>query len=339
MRHVTRLASLAALAGCLVGPARLAAQTADRALSQGIQAYRELEMESASWLLRRALASDGLTSDKRKAALSYLGAAEFYRDRRDSALSAFGQLVELDPEYRLDEVVFPPDAQRAFEEARRKHPSVRVSARSGSFEPNGRGLPVSLDPNTPHVVVVTFESVNREVIDTVFHDRVTKPTVVRWNARGGPRAPRPVGGYVLGVSSLDARGHVARRVEVPVEITRTAEHALAVPEPPAMLPERQSAGPAFVRLGLGVAAATTAYLVTPAFTDKSGPRILLTGLFGAAGVVGFWEVRPGRRLPENVVANEAARSAWRARMARIEALNRRRAVGGTVHVEVGAARN
>ena len=338
MIPITRIALATTLVTALCAQGRLAAQSPDEQLTQGVQAYRELEMESASWLLRQALSSNKLKTDDRKTALSYLGAAEFYRDRRDSTIAAFGELVRLDPDYRLDKLVFPPDVQQALEEARRLNPSVRVSARSASFAPNGRGLPVRLDANTPHVVVMTFESVSGDVIDTVYRGKVTNTATVFWNAKGPTAAPRPVGGFVLGVASLDRREHVARRVEVPVHVTRTAENALAIPEPPPALPERQPAGPAFVRLGLGIAAATVAYFGTPLFTDNEAPRVIATGLFFSAGALGFWEARPGKPLPDNVVANETARAAWRARVAKTEEENRRRAVGGTVHVEVGGVR-
>ncbi len=337
MRTV-RLTCLALLSGMLAMSGRLAAQSPDKELAQGVQAYRELEMESASWLLRQALSSDRLKLDDRKTALSYLGAAEFYRDRRDSALSAFGQLVRLEPDFRLDRLVFPPDAQDAFEEARRRNPSVRVTARSTAFAPNGAGLPVRLDANTPQVVVLTFESVSGDVIDTAYRARITDTTTVFWKARGDAATPAPVGGFVLGVSSLDGRGRVARRVELPVHVTRTPENALAIPDPPQMLPVRQPAGPAFVRLGLGIATATVAYFGTPLFTDNAAPRVLSTGLFAVAGAIGFWDARPGKPLPANVVANETARAAWRAHVANVEEENRRRAVGGTVHVEVGGVR-
>jgi hypothetical protein len=307
-------------------------------LAQGIQAYRALEMESASWLLRQALNNERLKPDERKTALSYLGAAEFYRERHDSAVAAFGELVRLDPEYRLDRLVFPPDAQQVFEEARRLNPSVRVTARSASFAPGSSGLPVRLDANTPQVVVMTFESVSGEVIDTAYRGQIADTATVFWNATGPAVAPAPVGGFVLSVASLDGRGKVARRVELPVHVTRTPENALPIPEPPPVLPARQPAGPAFVRLGLGIAAASVAYFATPLFTDKTAPRVLATGLFATAGGIGFWEARPGKPLPANVVANETARAAWRARVANVEEENRRRAVGGTVHVEVGGVR-
>jgi hypothetical protein len=89
------------------------------------------------------------------------------------------------------------------------------------------------------------------------------------------------------------------------------------------------------RLGIGLAAATAAYVVTPAFTDNAGPQIALALTFGAAGVLGFVDARPGKPLPENVVANRVAQEAWEARVHRVQAENQRRADGGTVTVEVG----
>ena len=108
-----------------------------------------------------------------------------------------------------------------------------------------------------------------------------------------------------------------------------------MPAQPTMLPVRQPAGPALVRLGLGAALATTAYFATPALTDATAPRVLITGLFAAAGIVGFWEARPGKPLPDNAVANETAREMYRAKVARVEEENRRRSAGGTVRVAVG----
>jgi hypothetical protein len=306
------------------------AQSPEASLAQGIQAYRDLEMESAGYLLRRALQSNVLNETDRKTGLCYLGAAELYRDRRDSALSAFVQLIQLEPRYRLDRLVFTPEVQTLFEQARRRTPIVEVAARTATLAPRDPGLPIRLEANTPHVVVVTEETVRGEVLDTVARATVNDTATVRWSAQ---RAP--AGGLILGVSSLDQRGRVSRRVELPVQITRFPEDPLPLPAQPTLLPVQQPAGPALVRLGLGVALATTAYFATPAFTDATAPRVLLTGLFGAAGVVGFMEARPGKPLPDNMVANETARQMYRAKVARVEEENRRRADGGTVRVEVG----
>lgn len=333
MSFLTRRGVVVAIA--LTAPAAARAQAPDVQLEQGIRAYRELEMESAGWLLRQALASNTLDRDQRTTALTYLGAAELYRDRRDSALAAYAQLILMDPHGQLDPLLFGPDVQTVFEEARRLTPVAEVSATRTSFAPGDRGLPVRIRVNTPHVVVVTAEAVNGAVLDSVFRGRVGERTTVYWDAEGPPGQRPPTGGFVLRVSSLDRRGRVSRAVTLPVQVSRSPEDPLGVPPPPELLPERQPAGPALTRLGLGAAAATAAYLITPVFTDSKGPQLALTAAFGAAGVIGFWEKRPGKPLPDNVLANEVARKSWEARVARVQAENRRRADGGTVTVEVG----
>jgi hypothetical protein len=328
-------AVLAVVVGGMTLSHEVSAQSAEATLEQGVQAYRELEMESAGWLLRQALADSRLDTRQRITALGYLGAAEVYRDRRDSALAAFTRLLRLEPFHALDPLVFNPDVQSVFAEARARTPMVEVSASRTSFAPGERGLPVRLRANTPHVVVVTVEAVNGVVLDTVFRERVRDRATAYWNASGAPGVRPPVGGFLLGVASLDGRGRVSSRVTLPVHVTRSAENPLSVPAPPQVLPERQPAGPAFMRLGIGLAAATAAYFVTGAVTDDKGPQIALAVVFAAAGAIGFWEVRPGKPLPDNVVANEVARREWEARVAQVQRENQRRTDGGTVTIDVG----
>jgi len=327
---------VALCAVALTTPVAARAQTAspERAMAQGLRAYRELEMESAGWLLRQALTGK-LDRRQRVTALSYLGASEFYRDRRDSALSAYADLVRLEPNYDLDRLVFGPDVQAVLDEARKRTPIAEVRAERASFAADAAGLPVRIRANTPHVVVVTLEAVNGTVLDTVYRNRVRDTATVYWNAqgRGGTRAP--AGGFVLTVASLDGRGRASSRVALPVQVTRSPDDPVAAPERPVPLPEHQSEGPAWARLGLGLAVATAAYFVTPAFTDDAGPQIALALTFGAAGVLGFVDARPGKPLPENVVANRVAQEAWEARVHRVRAENRQRADGGTVTVDVG----
>jgi hypothetical protein len=332
MRLRSCVVALCAVA--LTAPA-VRAQTAGRALDQGIKAYRELEMESAGWLLRQALGDPKLGAGERLTALGYLGAAEFYRDRRDSALSAYGQLVQLEPWHRLDRLVFGPDVQAIFEEARRLTPVVDISAARTSFPANARGLPVRLRANTPHVVVVTAETADGEVVDTVFREKVRDTATAHWKAAARPGRRAPVGNFVLSVSSLDAQGRVQRRVALPVTVTRSPDEPLGAPAPPALLPERNPWGPGIARLVLGLGAATAAYYLTPEVSDSKGLQLFLSQGFLAAGVVSFIVTRPGRPLPENVVANRVAQEQYEARLARVRQENKRRADGGTVYVDVG----
>jgi hypothetical protein len=325
-------------AAVMVPAAAARAQTPERALDQGIKAYRELEMESAGWLLRQALAGDKLDGPRRLTALGYLGAAEFYRDRRDSALAAFGQLVRLEPHHRLDVLVFGPDVQAVFAEARRLNPRVEVSAARTSFPPGAPGLPVRLRANTPHVVVVTAETPTGAVLDTVFRERVRDTATAHWTATGRAGGRAPVGKFVIAVSSLDGRGRVHRRVELPVHVTRSPEDPLTAPTPPTMLPVREPWGPGIARLVLGLGAATAAYYLTPEVTDSKGLQLFLTQGFVAAGVVGFLVAHPGAALPDNVVANRVAQETYEARLTQVRMENQRRAEGGTVYVDVGRFR-
>jgi len=144
-----------------------------------------------------------------------------------------------------------------------------------------------------------------------------------------------VGAFVIGVSSLDARGSVYRRVTVPVHVTRSPDELLSAPTAPAMLPERNPWGPGVARLVLGFGAGTAAYFLMPNVSDSKGLQLFVSQGLVAAGVVGFIIARPGRPLPENVVANRVAQEQYEARMARVRQENRRRAEGGTVTVDVG----
>lgn len=105
-------------AALLIGvPAPLLSQNArDSAsdiMTRAIGAYRDLEFDAAAMLLRRALSS-ALDDSTRVQALTYLGAAEHYRGRPDSAEAVFRRLVVLAPSYRPDTLVFPPEITRLY---------------------------------------------------------------------------------------------------------------------------------------------------------------------------------------------------------------------------------
>ncbi len=63
------------------------------AVANGVRHYRQLEYDSAATTLRRALVAapgDSMSDVVRIRALTYLGAAELFRGRRDSASPRFG---------------------------------------------------------------------------------------------------------------------------------------------------------------------------------------------------------------------------------------------------------
>ena len=100
-------------------------------LAHGIRAYRDLDYDSAALLLRAALALPGpppLTDAELASGLVHLGATELFRERRDSAAAAFQRLLVLDPRYRPDQLVFPPEVSSLYEEVRLRTRAVAVAA-------------------------------------------------------------------------------------------------------------------------------------------------------------------------------------------------------------------
>jgi hypothetical protein len=320
--------------------ARAAAQTPTALLGRGIQSYRDMDMAGASQQLRSALAAGpavegALGADARKQALTYLGAAELYRDRRDSATAAFRRLVNIDPRYRPDAVVFPPDVISLFTEVRRSTLAVAVTAPPrATFGAGDPGLPFVLYASVRHTVVVTAETVLGEVVDTVHRGPVGDSLRLRWNVRGRGRTP-PVGGMVLNVASLNRQGKVVRRVELPLQVSRGASERLETPPPPPLLPERQGLAKPVGRLTAGLGLAAISFVTFPEITGSDAAGVATGLVFTAGALVGFFEARPGKPLPENVAANAVTMARWRQQVEAIERSNRTRGDGPAVTVLVG----
>lgn len=323
---------------CVAAPvAPLLGQSPQALLGLGIRSYRDLDMETSTRLLRRSLADgDGaLDTEARAQALTYLGAAELYRDRRDSAVSAFRQLVDLNPRYQPDAVVFPPDVVGLFDEVRRETPAVAVVVpRRATVGSNGEGVPLVLHASVRHTVLVTTETVVGKVLDTAYRGAIADSATIRWKAPSRGRIPA-VGGLVIAVTSLDRRGRAIRRVELPVQVTRGAAERLEPPPAPTLLPERQGMAKPLGRLTVGLGLAAVSVLVLPEITDSEAAGVATGLVFSAAAIIGFLEAKPGKPLPENVAANAVARARWRAQVDAVERVNQARADGPAITVEVG----
>src|SRR5439155_1331599 len=122
-RPMTRRLVQLLLASLLVLTVRgkvAAQQAATDLLAQGMRAYQSLDYDQAAAILRRGLTrtvGDTLSTAERLQALTYLGASELFRDRRDAALAAFRQIAATDPRYRPSENIFPPQVTGVFGEA------------------------------------------------------------------------------------------------------------------------------------------------------------------------------------------------------------------------------
>ncbi len=331
-----RVAHLAVLAAVMAAPVPAVAQTGPQFLVQGIDAFRALEMEAATRMLRLSLGAHDLPEADRTHALAYLGAAEFYRDRRDSAFAAFERLIQTDPRYRLDRLAFAPRVLDAFDQARRQTMVVAVeTVRRVTFEPGRGGLATRLYPSTPHHVRVRIEDAAGRAVRTLHDGLVEDSARVVWDGRGARRRRLAEGLYNMSVSSMGDGDEPVRTVDVPIRLARTMRDSLVRPPAPDFLPQREPLGPGLLRLGLGLGAAGAALVVVPVFTDNDGPKFATALVLAAAGVIGFFERRPGRPYPDNVVANEVRRAAWEARVAEVAAENRRRRPGERIVLETG----
>jgi hypothetical protein len=56
-------------------------------------------------------------------------------------------------------------------------------------------------------------------------------------------------------------------------------------------------------------------------------------VFSAGGIIGFLEQRPGKKLPDNVAANQAALASWQADVRRIRDEEDRRNPGPRIILE------
>ncbi len=311
-------------------------QTGMQLRSHGLTAYRSLEMEAAARFFRLALARSDLPDTLVLSTEAYLGAAEFYRNQSDSSRAAFRRIVLLDPRYRLDPVVFPPEVTRAFDEVRFATPAVSVDVPDrATFEPGRGGLTARVFTSGPHVVRSRIEASSGEVVRTLLDTRVADSTSVMWDGAGTHGARLANALYVWSFASLSGDGAVQRILDIPVRLEHSSVGSQALPPRPTMLPETNPPQPALIRLGLGLGLAALSWIVTPAFTDNDTPRVALTVAFSAAGIIGFFEKRPGKPIPENVAANRAALAAWEAQVQRLQDSNQRRRVGPRIVLEAG----
>src|SRR5207249_8051859 len=144
---------------CVLGatPGNAAAQSGDSLIVMGMRAYKNLEFDAATLLLRRGvvqLTAANAPVARRAKGLVYLGAAELFRGQRDSAVAVFRRLVVLDPRYRPDQLVFPPEVTNVFEAVRLRTKTVAIVV------PRDTVIPVQDGAFRARLVASSFQTVN-----------------------------------------------------------------------------------------------------------------------------------------------------------------------------------
>ena len=338
----TRFLTVAAMA--LAAPATAArAQNPADLLERAVRAYQDLNFDAAAGLLRRVLMpqlADSLDHAGRARALTYLGAAERFRERRDSAMAAFRRLVLLDPRYRPDTLVFPPEVTRLFDEVRLRTKTVAIRVPDDTVIPLQRGsFAAWLVPSSPHNVTVGIARGDGSPLRELYAGPVGDSLDVHWDGRDSAGALAPRGRLWLTVESR-VGGATMRVVEVPLEL----DYALDTVAHPAalkagqLLPERASRRTGLRSLAggllIGAAAVSLPQIVAPG-QRSSGTRIAVGGTLALSGLVGYLAQPPGRPLPDNVAANQVRREDWRRRTDAVIAENARRKAGASFRVRAG----
>lgn len=326
-------------------PARAQDSTGAMAvLATGLRHYQQLEYDSASIYLRRALAGvsgDSVTSSGRTRALTYLGAAEYFRGRRDSAFAAFRRLVLASPQTRPDPLVFPPEVTTIYDFAREATKVVAPELpRDTSIRLGTDRFRALLHASSFHQIIVTLEREDGFTVRTLYAGPISDTLQVFWTGEDTIFLANDSGRLVFTVTSLTNAGRQARVMRLPLDLVLGPQDTL--PTPPSLpdslfLPEHEtSAGfRALLRgAGVGVAVGVLPNLVAGG-TAPSGSRYLVAGGLTLAGLIGFIKHRPGRPLPDNIAANQELRDGWQAQIQMTAQENAIRVLQKRLDIHVG----
>jgi tetratricopeptide (TPR) repeat protein len=293
-------------------------------VTRGVRNYQQLRYDSAIVNLRRALIrspDDSLTDSVRARALTYLGASELFRGHRDSAFAAFRRLITLDPRARPDSLVFPPEVQTLYGFARDVTKIVAVQVpRDTSIRLGADRYLARLYASSFHQIIVTLERQDGFTVRTLYAGPISDTLQVFWSGEDTVFLASDTGRLVFTVTSLSGAGRQARVLRLPLDLVMGPQDTLPTPSPlpdSLFLPEHESGGPGFRSLGrgagIGLAVALLPGLVAGG-DSPSGSRFVVAGGLTVAGIIGFFKHRPGRPLPDNILANQDLRDGWQAQI-------------------------
>lgn len=333
---------------CLLAAAPPAsAQSPQALLDTGVKAYRDLDFETAVQALRAALAAaaQDTTAIDRREALTYLGATELFRGEADSADSAFGRVVRLDPGYRPDPLIFPPQVTAGFNRVRQNIyvASVSLTIEHG-FQAGADGVRILVVPSTFQMVAVEIQEPDGQVRRTIYRGALADTSRFTWDGLDDGGHPVAEGEYRLAVTSYAGESQIRRVVQIPLAVATTRPDTVPIPPPPAdslLLPERESSEQGIEALAGGVGAGLVLALAPRLVAPHAGPSKTRFGLSLAAavvGVVGFVLHRPGQVLVANRDRNDALRASWRAEAGRIRQENAARLRSVQMVVRAGTPR-
>jgi hypothetical protein len=341
------LAAALALAPALARGQDSAQSPSGAFLASGVRHYQQLEYDSAAIALRRALAitgADTLNYGGRTRALTYLGAAELFRNKRDSSYTVFRRLVAHNPRARPDPLVFPPEVTTIYDFAREATKVVRVELpRDTTIRIGADRYRARLYASSFHQIIVSVEREDGFTVRTLYAGAISDTLQVFWTGDDTLFMANDSGRLVFSVTSLTNAGRQGRIVHIPLDLVMGPQDTLPSPPPlpdSLFLPEHEPAGPALKALGrgagFGLAVAVLPGLVAGG-TSPSGSRFAVAGGLTIAGLIGFFHHRPGKPLPENISTNIALRDGWQNQVRTTNSENVIRAQQKRLDVHTGTA--
>jgi tetratricopeptide (TPR) repeat protein len=309
--------TVASLFLALTAGRSLEAQSARDLMSEGIAAYQELELDTSRDRLERALATEdpkALADSARAGAYMYLGAIAVLDRRREDATEMFTKALEIDPRYRPDPLIFPPEILGPFQTARRHTRYVRADAsRDTTIVAGAESFATRLYTSTPQRISVDLMREDGSVARRLHSGPVEDSLDIGWDGLALDGKPLE-GRLVMRIASYGSGDE--RVLRIPLQVRALQVDSAARPTPPArpvLPPDRGGSGRALRAGAVGIAAGLAAVFLPKVIADEdvgTSTRYLVGGALGVAGVVGIMTQASRERSPENMAANEALRDAW-----------------------------
>lgn len=317
----------------------------DDPLALALVAYGDLEFDEAAAELRTLLSPESptqLTTQNRIRAFMYLGAADYFRGVRDSAAASFASLLNIDPRYRPDELIFPPEVSTLFHETRLGVQAVAVELSDGvEVEGPGDRYPVRIYSTSLHDIRVQVFDRSGEIVRQIYDGAIGDSLQLLWDARYPSGDLVADGDYRLRVVSRSPQGLEVRTVEGTLHVLSMQRDTSATPvfDMDELRSEVRAPGsalrPTLLALGLaGLSAALPS--MTGSNSDGMGARFAVTGAIGVAGLTGFLIRSRPVPVPENVLFNQRLRERHESEVERIGTENEQIRLARRIRIEHGA---
>lgn len=331
----------------LLSPATTHAQAAEQLLTQGRQAFDNLDFEQAARLFTRVLdVASGATSSERDTAQLYLGVSYEYAGQRSNAVSAFRALIRTNPCLPTPEQ-YGAGVTAAYVEAQGGVFAVGPCELRRQEATRETGAVFRIAATRPAFVrALLADSTGRPLAD-LGEVEASGIAQLRWSDLPDPSAlPPQRARYQLVLRARAAQGGETDERVLPIMLSVPSVDTTPLPPPPGardFRPEQRSIAPAVGDLakGLGVgivAVAASSVLAYQTLGSETTKAIGVGGVISVAGFVAFITGSGRRTIEENREYNAALRRAWESQRDSIVATNQSRRANRPIVIEPGEVR-